>query len=123
MEIKFKRGTDYRESITWTDTSGNVVTLSDAVLQAKDSDGNKVIDLRWYETALTEQQIELLPDEQRGYLAPSEDETMAIHISNMNPVPAGEYPFDILAQEENGGDWDFITGGTVVVEDTVSEVP
>lgn len=123
MEIKFKRGTDLRETVLWTDDNGDVVTLSNAVLQAKDSNNNTVIDLRWYSAPLSEVQIQALPNAQRGYLAPYEGQTMEIHISNMNPVSAGEYPFDILAQETNGGDWGYIAGGYMIVEATVSEVP
>jgi len=123
MEIVYRKNTDKRESINWTDDTGATVTVIDAVLQAKNTSGAVVLDLRWFNTVPTEAEMALLPGEQRGFLAPYEGETLQLHISNMNTIPEGAYPFDILVQEENSEDWVYLTGGNIVVEATVSEVP
>lgn len=122
MELVYRRHTDKRETINWTDANGVTLTVLDAVLQAKDANGNIVLDLRWFDTVPNEVAIAALPGEQRGYLAPFEGETMEIHISNLNTIPEGTYPFDILVQEQDN-DWVYLTGGNIVVEGTVSEVP
>lgn len=124
MEIRFKKGEDYRNSFAWTDDNDSLITVTDAYMQAKDADGNTVIDLRWYAAKPTEETITGLAGARRGYLAPYANETLELHISETNTVPAGTYPFDLFVKVAgNDGDWKFLAGGTVVVEASVSVKP
>jgi hypothetical protein len=122
MEIRFKQHTDYRRTFTWKDEYGDVLTVQNAYMQAKDSEGTTVLDLRWFSTAPTDPDIVLLPPERRGYLAPVSGATLEIHVSDQNPVPAGSYPFDLFVQD-SAGDWDCLASGTVVVEAAISSPP
>lgn len=122
MEIRFKRGEDYRTSFSWTDSEGALLSVSNAYMQAKNASGTTVIDLRWFATAPNEAAILALPATQRGYLAPYSGESLEMHISELNSVSAGTYPFDLFVQG-NDGDWVFLAGGTVVVEASVSSRP
>lgn len=122
MEIRIAQGEDFYRSFTWRDDDGSVVTVQNAYMQAVDSDNNMVLDLRWYATAPNEATIAGLPAIRRGYLAPVVNESFMIHISDTNPVPAGEYPFDIFVQD-TAGDWSRLTKGTLVVEASVSVKP
>jgi hypothetical protein len=122
MEIRLKKGEDWRETISWTDSSGSLIAIQNAYMQAKNSAGTKVIDLRWFATKPTEVAIAALPGAQRGYLAPYTGETLEMHISDLNTVTAGTYPFDLFVQPLSG-DWVFLSGGSVVVEASVSEKP
>lgn len=124
MEIRFKRGEDYRNTFTWRDTDGSVIYINDAYMQARDDAGNAVIDLRWFGAKPNDEQLSALDGPQRGYLIPYLDETLELHISEMNTVPAGEYPFDLFVKVVGtDGDWKFLAGGTVVVEASVSVKP
>lgn len=122
MEIRFKKGEDYRTSFSWFDDDGNVISVTDAYLQAKDSLGTTVLDLRWYSTAPDEVAIAALTGNRRGYLAPITGETLELHISELNTIAAGSYTFDLFVKGSSG-DWKFLSGGTVVVESSVSTRP
>lgn len=122
MEIRFKRGEDYRNSFAWSDTEGVIQTVTDAYMQAKDSTGTTVIDLRWFATKPNEAAVLALPAIQRGYLAPYPEESLELHISDANSVPAGTYSFDLFVKGVEG-DWVFLAGGTIVVEASVSSRP
>jgi hypothetical protein len=91
-------------------------------MQAKNGDGSVALDIRWYSVTPAEEDIVALPGNQRGYLAPLEGVTMELHISDTNTIPAGVYRYDIFVQELSD-DWTPFTGGTLVVEQSVSEKP
>ncbi len=122
VEIRFKTGEDYRITYSWRDSEGNVVNVKDAYMQAKNGDGSVALDIRWYPVTPAEEVIVALPGNQRGYLAPLEGVTMELHISDTNTIPAGVYRYDIFVQELSD-DWTPFTGGTLVVEQSVSEKP
>lgn len=122
MEIRFKTGEDYRSTYKWCDPQGDLIPIKDAYMQAKDSAGNVVLDIRWFPITPPEEQILALPGNQRGYLAPFEDVTMELHISDANTVPSGVYRYDIFVQELSD-DWTPFTAGALVVEQSVSEKP
>lgn len=122
MEVRFKKGEDYRNSFSWADDNGDVITVTDAYMQAKNDAGATVLDLRWYATAPNEATISGLTGNQRGYLAPYEGETLELHISDLNSITAGTYPFDLFVKRDDG-DWKFLSGGWVVVEASVSTRP
>jgi hypothetical protein len=124
MEIRFKKGEDYRNSFTWTDDDGSLISITDAYMQAKDANGTTVIDLRWFTAKPSEAAIGALPGNQRGYLAPYAGETLELHISEQNTAPAGTYPFDLFVKVTGvDGDWKFLAGGTVVIEASVAVKP
>lgn len=122
MEIRFKQHTDYRRNFTWRDSDGDVLTVQNAYMQAKDSSDVTVLDLRWFATAPSEATILALTGARRGYLAPSAGATLEIHVSDANTVPAGSYNFDLFVQD-SVGDWDCLASGTVVVEAAISSPP
>ena len=123
MEIRFKKYTDFRQSYTWKDANGNVLTVTDAFMQAKDTSGTTVLDLRWYATAPNEATIiALSPANKRGYIAPKTGYTLEIHISDTNSIPAGSYSFDLFVKD-SAGDWSSISQGQVVVEPSTSTPP
>lgn len=123
MEIRYKQRTDYRRTFTWKDTNGDVLAIQSAFMQAKDSVGTTVVDLRWYPTTPSEATvIALTPASKRGYLAPTAGATLEMHISNTNNVPAGSYQYDLFVQD-SFGDWDCIVSGTLVVEAAISAPP
>lgn len=122
MEIRIAQGEDFYRSFTWRDETGALVTVQNAYMQAVDSNDNPVVDLRWYATAPNEATIIGLPGPRRGYLAPASGASLIMHISDSNPVPAGEYQFDIFVQD-SAGDWSRLTKGTLVVEASVSVKP
>lgn len=122
MEIRFKKGEDYRNSFAWYDDAGDVITVTDAYMQAKDSLGATVLDLRWYSTAPDEVAIAALTGNRRGYLAPYTGETLELHISELNTIPAGSYDFDLFVKGSSG-DWKFLSGGSLIVESSVSTRP
>jgi hypothetical protein len=98
------------------------VTVQDAFMQAKDSDGANVLDLRWYATKPSEETVVALTGNRRGYIAPIAGATLELHVSDKNTVPAGIYPFDLFVKD-SAGDWDCLASGTVVVEASVSVPP
>jgi hypothetical protein len=122
MEIRIAQGEDFYRSFTWRDDSGTLVTVQNAYMQAIDSTNNMVLDLRWFSTAPNEATISGLPAIRRGYITSVTNESLIIHISDTNPISAGEYPFDIFVQD-NAGDWSRLTKGTLVVEASVSVKP
>lgn len=122
MEIRYKPHTDFRQLYAWNDSNGTLVTVQNAYMQAKNSAGNTVLDLRWFSSVPTENTIAALPASQRGYLAPATGKTLELHISNMNNVSSGEYPFDLYVQDLSG-DWDVISAGTLIVEPAISSPP
>lgn len=122
MEIRFKRYTDYRRTFTWKDADGDVLTIQSAFMQAKTSAGVTGIDLRWFSTKPTENEIAALPANRRGYLAPVSGGTLELHISDKNTVAAGSYSFDLFVQD-SAGDWDCLASGTLIVEASISAPP
>lgn len=123
MEIRYKQYTDYRRTFTWKDANGDVLTIQSAFMQAKNSSGTTMIDLRWYSSTPSESTvIALTPANKRGYLAPAAGATLELHISNANTVAAGSYSFDLFVQD-SAGDWDCLSSGTLVVEASVSAPP
>jgi hypothetical protein len=91
-------------------------------MQAKNTAGATVLDLRWYNTKPSEQTISELTANRRGYLIPSAGATLEMHISDMNTIAAGSYVFDLFVQDAHG-DWDCIAQGTLVVEGSISSPP
>jgi hypothetical protein len=122
VEIRFKKGQDYRSSYSWKDEAGVVVTVKDAYMQAKNGDGSLALDIRWFVTAPEEGTVIALPGIQRGYLAPFEGGTLELHISDTNTIQPGTYTYDIFVQEQSD-DWTFLSGGTLIVEAVVSTRP
>lgn len=122
MEIRFKQRTDYRRTFTWKDDEGEILTVQNAYMQAKNTAGTTVLDLRWYSSAPSENTIAALPAERRGYLAPATGATLEVHVSDKNNVAAGAYNFDLFVQD-SAGDWDCLASGTVVVEAAISAPP
>ena len=122
MEIRFKQHVDFRRTFTWKDAAGVVLPIQSAFMQAKNASGTTVIDLRWFNTTPDEATIVALPANRRGYLAPLEGGTLELHISDKNTVAAGTYRFDLFVQDDLG-DWDCLSSGSVVVEAAISEPP
>jgi hypothetical protein len=122
MEIRFKQRVDFRRNFTWRDAEDNILTVQDAFMQAKDSAGANVLDLRWYATKPSEETVIALTGSRRGYIAPIAGATLELHVSDKNTVPAGVYPFDMFVKD-SAGDWDCLASGTVVVEAAVSVPP
>ena len=122
MEIRFKQRTDFRRTFTWNDSDGNLIEVQNAYMQAKSSDETLVLDLAWFAETPMEATILGLDPEKRGYLAPIEDATLELHISDANSIPAGSHNFDLFVQD-TGGDWDCLASGTVVVDAAISTPP
>lgn len=125
MELRYYQNTDFRRTFTWKDSDSNLQTVSDAYMQAKDSAGATVLDIRWYATAPDEATIAAITDgTQRGYLTTSTDVTATIdlHISDLNTVVSGSHSFDLFVKD-SVGDWDLLAKGTLVVESSVSSPP
>lgn len=123
MEIRYKQRTDYRRTFTWKDADGVLIAVTDAFMQAKNSAGTTVIDLRWYNPAPNESTvIALTPASKRGYLAPASGGTLEMHISDKNDVAAGTYTFDLFVKD-SAGDWDCLVQGALVVEAAISAPP
>ena len=122
MEFRFAKHADFRRNFTWRDDDGDLLTVTDAFLQAKDAAGATVIDLRWYASTPNEATVLAMSATQRGYLSPYTGATMEMHISNANSVPAGSYAFDLYVKD-NRGDWERFIAGTIVVEAATSSPP
>ena len=105
MEIRYKQHTDFRRTFTWKDADGVLISVQNAYMQAVDSTGTSVVDLRWYSSVPNDTTIASLTGPRRGYLAPASGATMEMHISDLNTVPAGSFPFDLFVQDSSG-DWD-----------------
>jgi len=122
MELRFNRYEDFYRTFTWRDESGNVITIQDAYMQAKDSNGTVVVDARWYEPAPTVSVNAATAPEKRAYFTLNDDGSITLHISNLNPVPAGNHRYDIFVKDSSG-DWSVLAKGTVNVEETISVMP
>lgn len=122
MELRLGKGEDFYRTFTWRDSAGAIVTVQNAYMQAKDSSGATIVDLRWYATAPSEATISGLTGNRRGYLAPVTGGSFILHISNLNTAPAGSYAFDVFVQD-GAGDWSRLTKGTLVIESSVSVMP
>jgi len=122
MEIRFKQRVDFRRNFTWRDANDSILAVQDAFMQAKDSTGTTVLDLRWYSSTPSEATVIALTGNRRGYIAPISGATLELHISDKNTVPAGAYPFDMFVKD-SAGDWDCLASGTVVVEAAISAPP
>lgn len=122
MEIRFKQHVDFRRNFTWRDENDAILSVQDAYMQAKDSSGNTVLDLRWYSSTPSEATVIALAGNRRGYIAPISGATLELHVSDKNTVPAGVHPFDLFVKD-SAGDWDCLASGTVVVEAAVASPP
>lgn len=122
MELRFNQYEDFYRTFTWKDADGDIIAIQNAYMQAKDSSGTVVLDIRWAEPALTEVEIEALPDARKGYITQNDDGSVTLHVSNMNPAPVGTHRYDIFVQDSNG-DWTVLVKGTVTVEETISVMP
>jgi len=122
MEIRFKQRVDFRRTFTWKDADGDILTIQNAYMQAKDTAGATVLDLRWYSSVPSEATIVALDGNRRGYLAPASGATLEMHVSDKNTVSSGSYNFDLFVQD-SAGDWDCLASGTVVVEAAISAPP
>lgn len=122
MELRFKQRTDFRRTFSWKDSDGEILVVQNAYMQAKDSNDNTVIDLRWYSSAPSESTISGLPANQRGFIAPVSGATLQVHVSDKNTVAAGTYNFDLFVQDY-AGDWDCLSSGTITVEAAISAPP
>lgn len=122
MELRLRQGEDYYRAFTWYDDYNEVAQVINAYMQAVDEDGNKVLDLRWFFTVPDEATIVELPEIRRGYLSPEEGKSLLMHISNKNPLPSGEFKFDVFVQDAVG-DWRCLTSGVLFVEASVSVNP
>ena len=122
MELRFKKSEDFYRTFTWRDSNGDVIDVQNAYMQAKSTAGTTVLDIRWYSPAPSEATISGLTGNRRGYIAENQDNSITLHISNLNTVPAGEHRYDMFVQDNNG-DWTCLASGVVVVEDTISVMP
>lgn len=122
MEIRYKQYTDYRRNFTWKDDNGVLIAVQSAFMQAKNSSGTTVIDLRWYATTPSESTVIGLPANRRGYLAPATGATLEMHLSNALVVSPGAYNYDLFVQD-SAGDWDCLVSGNLIVEAAVSAPP
>ena len=122
MELRLGKGEDFYRTFTWKDEDGDVISVQNAYMQAVNSSGTTVLDLRWYAAAPSEATIEGLTGNRRGYLAPVTGGSLIMHISNTNTIDSGEYSFDIFVQD-SASDWSRLTKGTLVIEPSVSVKP
>jgi hypothetical protein len=122
MELRMDQYEDFRKTFTWKDSAGVIQTVTSAYLQAKNTAGTTVLDLRWFASAPIEATILALPATQRGYLAPKVGCTLEMHISDKNTIPAGTHSFDLFVKDSQG-DWEKIAAGTIVVNAAISTNP
>lgn len=122
MELRFKRYEDFYRTFTWRDENGDIIDVQNAYMQAKNSADTTVLDIRWIVPAPSEVAIAALTANQRGYLTENADNSITLHISNLNSVPVGEHRFDLFVQDNNG-DWTCLASGVVVIEETISVMP
>lgn len=123
MELRYTQRTDFRRVFTWRDEESALLAIQSAFMQAKNSAGTTVLDLRWYASVPAENTIiALTPANKRGYLAPSSGATLELHISNKNDIAAGTYSYDIFVQDSLG-DWDQLVKGALIVEEATSTEP
>ena len=122
MELRMKQHEDFRKTFTWKDKNGTLQAVTNAYLQAKNTAGTTVLDLRWYSSTPSENTVVALPAAQRGYLAPKSGVTLEMHISDKNSIPAGTHNFDLFVQD-SAGDWERLAAGTISVDASVSTNP
>ena len=124
LELRYTQKTDFYRTFTWKDSDGDVQTVQSAYMQAKDTAGATVVDLRWYATKPAEATvISFSPAAMRGYLTTgATGTTLDLHISDKNDVAAGSYSFDLFVQD-SADDWDVLAAGTLVVEAATSSNP
>jgi hypothetical protein len=125
LELRYTQKTDFYRTFTWKDSDDAVQSVQSAYMQAKDTAGTTVLDLRWYGSLPTEATvIALNPANTRGYLIAGAvtDTTLDLHISDRNDVAAGTYTFDLFIQD-SAGDWDVLAAGSLVVEAATSSNP
>ena len=124
LELRYTQKTDFYRTFTWKDSDGDVQTVQSAYMQAKDTAGATVVDLRWYATKPAESTvISFSPAAMRGYLTTgATGTTLDLHISDKNDVAAGSYSFDLFVQD-SADDWDVLAAGTLVVEAATSSNP
>lgn len=122
MELRMSQHEDFRKTFTWKDKNGVLQAVTNAYLQAVDSDGTTTLDLRWYSSTPSESTIVALTGNRRGYLAPKSGATLEMHISDKNTIPAGNHTFDLFVQD-SAGDWERISSGTIVVDASVATNP
>ena len=124
LELRYTQKTDFYRTFTWKDSDGDVQTVQSAYMQAKDTAGATVVDLRWYATKPSEATvISFSPAAMRGYLTTgATGTTLDMHISDKNDVAAGSYSFDLFVQD-SADDWDVLAAGTLVVEAATSSNP
>lgn len=122
MELRMKQHEDFRKTFTWKDKNGTLQAVTNAYLQAKNTAGTTVLDLRWYSSTPSENTVVALPAAQRGYLAPKASVTLEMHISDKNSIPAGTHNFDLFVQD-SAGDWERLAAGTISVDASVSTNP
>ena len=124
LELRYTQKTDFYRTFTWKDSDGDVQTVQSAYMQAKDTAGAAVVDLRWYATKPAEATvISFSPAAMRGYLTTgATGTTLDLHISDKNDVAAGSYSFDLFVQD-SADDWDVLAAGTLIVEAATSSNP
>lgn len=122
MELRMKQYEDFRKTFTWKDSTGTLQAVTNAYLQAKDTAGTTVLDLRWYSSIPAENTIVALTANRRGYLAPKAGVTLEMHISDKNSIPAGVHTFDLFVQD-SAGDWERLAAGTISVDASISTNP
>jgi hypothetical protein len=123
MELRFKQYEDFYRTFTWKDENGDVIDVQNAYMQAKNTGGTTVLDIRWYAPpAPSDATIGALTGNRRGYITENQDSSITLHISNLNTVPAGEHRYDMFVQD-NSGDWTCLASGVIVVEESISVMP
>ena len=122
MELRMTKNQDFRKTFTWKDSTGTLQAVTSAYLQAKNTAGTTVLDLRWYSSIPAENTIVALAANRRGYLAPKSGVTLEMHISDKNSIPAGVHTFDLFVQD-SAGDWERLAAGTISVDGSVSTNP
>jgi hypothetical protein len=118
LNIVFKKGADVRRYYTWQE-NGTVLQVQNARMQARNNNGDLVLDLKWFSEVPSESTVIALPGIERGYLAPAEEATLELHISDTNSITPGTYHYDIFVQRINE-DWTYWMGGDLVVEEAVT---
>lgn len=127
MELRFRKGEDFTRPILWNDSAGVLQTVQKAYLEATDSLGATVLDLRWFTAVPNSAAIAALPANQRGYIIsgalPGETAcTLTLRIDHTNSLPAGTFPFNLFVQDSLG-DWDCLIKGTIYVGPAVGTAP
>lgn len=122
MELRITQREDFRKTFTWKDSAGVLIAINSAYLQAKDTAGVTVLDLRWFSATPSEETIVALPAIQRGYLAPKSGTTLEMHISDKNTVTSGTHNFDLFVQD-TALEWTKLASGVLLVTSSISTNP